>query len=118
MREYMLAMKDRQAALDKAIDYCIEKGILKEILIKNRTEVLGMLLEEFDAEKYERTIREEGREEGIKEGIKRGHEDSFCYVIEILCETDVSRDSAKKKLMEKYSLSEDETEQKLRLYWK
>lgn len=27
-----------------------------------------MLLEEFDAEKYERTIREEGRDEGIKEG--------------------------------------------------
>lgn len=73
-----------------------------------------MLLEEFDAEKYERTIREEGREEGIK----KGHEDSFCYVIEILRETDVPRNSAKKKLMEKYSLSEDETEQKLRLYWK
>lgn len=37
-----------------------------------------MLLEEFDAEKYERTIRaegrEEGKEEGIKEGIERGME--------------------------------------------
>ena len=31
-----------------------------------------MLLEEFDAEKYERTIREEGREEGKREGIKEG----------------------------------------------
>ena len=35
-----------------------------------------MLLEEFDVEKYERTIREEGREEGIrerkKEGLKEG----------------------------------------------
>lgn len=27
-----------------------------------------MLLEEFDAEKYERTIRSEGREEGQEEG--------------------------------------------------
>lgn len=27
-----------------------------------------MLLEEFDAEKYKRTIREEGKREGIKEG--------------------------------------------------
>ena len=27
-----------------------------------------MLLEEFDAEKYERTIRSEGREEGREEG--------------------------------------------------
>ena len=31
-----------------------------------------MLLEEFDAEKYERTIRSEGREEGRKEGRKEG----------------------------------------------
>ena len=29
-------------------------------ITKNRSEVLGMLLEEFDAEKYEKTIREEG----------------------------------------------------------
>ena len=34
----------------------------------NWAEVLGMLLEEFDAEKYERTIRGEGREEGREEG--------------------------------------------------
>ena len=38
-------------------------------------EVLGMLLEEFDAEKYERTIRAEGREEGWKEGKEEGTEE-------------------------------------------
>ncbi len=67
-RDYMTAGKDTQEAMSKAIDYCIEKGILKEFLLKNRAEVLGMLLEEFDAEKYERTIRSEGREEGKEEG--------------------------------------------------
>lgn len=54
--------------MNKAMDSCIEQGILKEFLLKNRAEVLGMLLEEFDAEKYERTIRVESWEEGIKEG--------------------------------------------------
>lgn len=34
-----------------------------------------MLLEEFDAEKYERTIRDEGREEGLKEGRAEGREE-------------------------------------------
>lgn len=53
-----------QASLNRAVDSCIERGILKEFLLKNRAEVLGMLLEEFDAEKYERTIRREGWEEG------------------------------------------------------
>lgn len=68
IRNYMSVEKDIQTALNKAMDHCMEKGILKEILLENRAEVLGMLLEEFDAEKYERTLRSEGREEGRKEG--------------------------------------------------
>ena len=64
MRERMLTEKETQTALNQAVDYCIENDILKEFLLKNRAEVLGMLLEEFDAEKYERTLRSEGREEG------------------------------------------------------
>ena len=68
MREYMHSEKDIRTALNRAVDSCVEKGILKEFLLKNRAEVLGMLLEEFDAEKYERTIRGEGREEGREEG--------------------------------------------------
>ncbi|MBD5455357.1 MAG: hypothetical protein HDR23_02590 [Lachnospiraceae bacterium] len=68
IRDYMAVEKDIQTALNRAVDSCIENGILKEFLLKNRAEVLGMLLEEFDAEKYERTIRSEGREEGSEEG--------------------------------------------------
>lgn len=49
-----------------------KNGILTEFLLKNRAEVPGMLPEGFDAEKYERTIRIEGREEGIEEGIEKG----------------------------------------------
>ena len=64
IRDCMEVETDTQTALNQAVDSCIEKGILKEFLLKNRAEVLGMLLEEFDAEKYERTIRSEGREEG------------------------------------------------------
>lgn len=37
--------------------------VLAEFLRKYRAEVLGMLLEEFDVKKYERSIREEVREE-------------------------------------------------------
>ncbi len=48
----------------EAIEYCIGNDILADFLKKYRGEVLGMILEEFDAEKYERSMREEGREEG------------------------------------------------------
>lgn len=72
IRDRMAVEKDIQTALNRAVDSCIEKGILKEFLLKNRAEVLGMLLEEFDAEKYERTIRSEGREEGKVEVNRLG----------------------------------------------
>lgn len=74
-REYMCSEKKIQTALNKAMDSCIEQGILKEFLLKNRAEVLGMLLEEFDAEKYERTIRVESWEEGRNEGREEGREE-------------------------------------------
>lgn len=61
-----------QEALNAAIDYCMEHGILYETLKRHRSEVLGMLLEEFDVDKYERTIRQEGIEEGIIQGVQQG----------------------------------------------
>lgn len=105
-REYMAEAKNWKEALAEAIDYCIEQDILSEFLRINRMEVLGMFLEEFDAEKYERTIRSEGREEGLQ------------YTIEILRELDHSRDIVKKQLKEKYSMPEEEAEEKLLRYWK
>ena len=69
-RQYISDIEDRNEALVTAIDYCINHNILSEFLRKNRSEVLGMLLEEFDAEKYEKTIREEGREEGKQRANK------------------------------------------------
>lgn len=68
-RKYMDVEADLQTALNRAMDYCIKNGILTEFLLKNRTEVLGMLLEEFDVEKYERTIREEEIEKINRLGI-------------------------------------------------
>ncbi len=64
VRAYLAEGIERQQALNEAIDYCIEHGILSEILRKYKAEVLGMLLEEFDVDKYERTLKNEGREEG------------------------------------------------------
>lgn len=66
-RQYAVAGMDMQEALNTAIEYCIDHDILRNFLTKYRAEVLGMLLEKFDKEKYERTIRKESREEGRSE---------------------------------------------------
>lgn len=62
----------REEAVHTAMDTCIEKGILRDILIKQKAEVLHMILTEYDEKKHFRTLFREGKEEGIKEGIEIG----------------------------------------------
>ena len=56
-REYANKYNNREEAMNAAIEYCIEHGILEDILRKHRSQVLGSLLEEFDEKKYARTLR-------------------------------------------------------------
>lgn len=63
-KQFVAGENDRNHALNNAIEYCTQNHILEEFLRKYRQEVLGMLLEEFDVEKYERSLKREGREEG------------------------------------------------------
>ena len=55
-------------AIETAMDSCIEEGILKEVLIRQRTEVMHMLLTEFDEKKYKRSVYQDGYEDGVREG--------------------------------------------------
>ena len=61
-------------ATDKAVTRCINENILKDILLKNRAEVMNMVITEFNEEVFVKGIREEGREEGqnsLIEAIER-----------------------------------------------
>ncbi|MDE5718160.1 MAG: hypothetical protein K2I53_11215 [Lachnospiraceae bacterium] len=51
----------REEAIHTAIDTCIDKGILKDFLIKQKAEVLHMLLTEYDEKKHFRTLFREGK---------------------------------------------------------
>ena len=129
-RRCMAEGKRTERALEDAVDYCIENGILEKVLRENRAEVLGMLLEEFDVEKYERTLksegREEGREEGIREGmemgrkqgIEQGIEQGIRCMVEALQETGQTEADTIDKIIEKYALSQTEAEEKILQYWK
>ena len=55
-----------------AIDECIEKNKLADILRKNRWEVVNMLLTEFNMEEYGKLERRDGYEDGRKEGREYG----------------------------------------------
>ena len=51
-------------AVDRAVDECVEDGVLERFLDKHRREVKNMVLTEFDEEKFLKMVREEERAEG------------------------------------------------------
>ena len=80
---YMSRGYELEDAINLAIDECVKKGKIADILAKNRAEVKNMLLTDFDEKKYRKMLREEarqegweqGKEEGRKEGTKEGREE-------------------------------------------
>ena len=64
-------------AVEQAVDFCIENGILADFLKKNRAEAIAMSIFEYDEEKHLKNEREfgyqKGHEAGVKEGMAAGH---------------------------------------------
>ena len=62
-------------AVEKAVEECIQEGILREFLLANKAEVVAMSIFEYDREWEEEILRKEefeaGRELGEQLGEKR-----------------------------------------------
>ena len=71
VRKYLAEGKDLESAVEEAVDECTANNILRDILVKNRAEVIGMILTSFDQEEYEQTIRDESYQEGVEDGEER-----------------------------------------------
>ena len=57
------------------MDTCIRDGVLKDILTEQKSEVIQMVLETFDQEKYEKAMHQEGYDDGYSDGRKDGYSD-------------------------------------------
>ena len=55
-------------AVTEAVDTCIRSGVLKDILTEQKSEVIQMVLETFDQEKYEKAMHQEGYDDGYSDG--------------------------------------------------
>ena len=80
-----------EEAIKLAVKYCIDNDILKEFLLENALEVVGMLATEFDMDIALKVAREEGKEEGKKE---------VQYVLDLMAQG-LSYEEIKKKIEEK-----------------
>lgn len=63
-------------------------------------------------------VREEGRKEGRREGKEEEREEGMRHLIEICSELQCSRSVALEKLAEKYGLTGEEAEARMRKYWR
>jgi predicted transposase/invertase (TIGR01784 family) len=63
---------DLEAAIKKAVEDCMEKGILTEFLNKHKKEVLNMLVAEWDYELEKEVVKEESHREGLSQGRSQG----------------------------------------------
>ena len=60
--------KNLSEAIERAVDECIDEGILADILSSQKAEVLELALTTFDRELYEQGLREEGESIGEARG--------------------------------------------------
>lgn len=59
----------------------------------------------------------EGRKEGLKEGRKEGLEQGIKALIKFCSESSCTKDTTCSRLMESFSISEEEAEEYLKIYW-
>jgi len=84
IREYQKQEKSLEKTFRSAINYCIKNNILKDYLEAHASEVLNMLLGEWNQEEAIEVAREEALEDGIEIGMEKGQEKSRQYFLELL----------------------------------
>ncbi len=102
-----------EAAVERSIQECIDGDILREFLLKNRSEVLHMSIFELDQEKYDRCLRQEGYEEGLEKGLWDGIKNS----VEMCAELGISKADTIAKIEQKFHIPRQEAEAAVQRYW-
>ena len=75
VREYESKGNSLQEAVKKAVVYCRDHAILKELLEEHASEVLNMLTTEWNLDDAKKVWFEDGFEEGMEEGMEKGREE-------------------------------------------
>ena len=108
VRHYTKTMHLDQA-VSKAVDDCIQKGILAEFLTSWKSEVIAMSIFEYDVKREKKkllqTERKYARLEGLEEGIQKG---LALGIIEVGRESGWEDDRILEKLETKLKISTDE----------
>ena len=72
VRKYVSKNISLEEAVTRAVDECIEEGILAEFLMKNKAEVIKVSIYEYDKEFEEKKLRKAEYEARVEAGIELG----------------------------------------------
>ena len=107
---------------DSIINECISKGILSEILRKNRAEVIDMILTEYDENEFRKFLKEDswkkGHTAGVQDGIQTGIQTGIREIIRTYAELQLPKEQLLERLTNGFSLSMEEAEQYIEQYGK
>lgn len=103
-------------SLMQAIDECIERGIMPDILVSQKAEVIQMLLETFDQEKHDEAMKKDWYEAGKADGEKIGMEKGIRGLIFKFRKQSVPEAEIKNTLQEIYEISSEDAEKYLTEY--
>ncbi|MDY4692282.1 MAG: hypothetical protein SO401_01730 [Blautia sp.] len=122
-----------KTGLEKAVKTCISKGILKDYLERKSSEVINMLMVEYDYDTDIRIQREEALEEGMKEGMKEGIKQGMkqgmergikqemrkgiAALISALQDIGKTKSETRECLKKKYSLSDEDADSYMDEFW-
>ncbi|MDO4331614.1 MAG: hypothetical protein Q4C58_02885 [Eubacteriales bacterium] len=109
VRRYAKEMRIDEA-VKRTVNKCIQEGILAEFLLTQKAEVMAMSIFEYNEEIELKKIREDEFELGREAGIG--------VLIDICMEFKLSRQETMMKLMEKFSLSQQNAEEYMERFWK
>ena len=108
---------DYEEAVGKAVDECIKCGILRKVLLKNKSEVVNMILTEYNEEEVREFLRQEAWEEGMEAGRKKGIEEGVKIMVKFCMEIQFSKEDTMNKIKTDFSLSQEEAEFYIKEFW-
>lgn len=71
-----------QESAARAVDECIEKDILKDFFLEQKSEVIAMSIYEYNEEYVRKALYEDGEENGYRKGEEVGSAETLIHTIE------------------------------------
>jgi hypothetical protein len=84
VRENQKAALSLEAAVTEAVRYCVERGILAPFLEEHGSEVMGMLLKEWDWDMAKEVWQEEAMEKGMEKGREETRKEDRNQILELI----------------------------------